>query len=899
MVYMLENRFKDKGKDIERKTKKAAKTRMTAKIAAVLLPIILKLVVVLVIVSLVATLIGGFVKIIRGEVFQWAATSTDKLQELEVVNTEQRCLNLSDEIVDELILTLMDNGLNVAKLKMLGEDEDKIEQMTDEEITTGMRKYIREYYAAELITQYPDMSDKPGDSADNRNLGEFIIDTILGGTEQERQVRKYKYQGCITLIKPDENGNVTLDENEKVTNTYLKYIAEEEFQALCNANDATVENYFTVSGNNIKVAGKTITDGIVSYYTTSLNFKAIASAYTMPMEFLLMMNLYSENPEFTYALAKMVKDSQIALAVQYNYAMHEEIVNTEAQNWIEETTHTIEKQGENGEVIQEQITIPAHWSEVYTTSTKTTIESYTPAVQLVLADTWIVKKQVEYTKKVVGPDTQVDTEEFYYPEDSRGTITTTITTESHNYVESGSIEEEKTKLVLGLLRNAEGIYNEDNLLEFEPEKRSQMKYVRYKIPNTIVERSPSANVVTGAKMMIDDLEKNESTQNQAEIMKYVMYVYTGIDQYGGATEFDQLKDLFVTKTFLSNSGSSSTLKEFIHYFEGAPEENGMYKVYADSGGILTVGYGVTITNYGDALRAAGATDLSEGALVEKSIVDAVEDSIIAQRKADVESRTAGLNLTPYQIQALVSRTFNCGLAGGLRGFETAYTQYWKESDNQLGVTENSAMYQHGLYTSCMSKPIKDAAGNTLSGLEKRRKAEWLLFKTGYYINSGTFWTSNSEFLDNFLQAAEETHKHMEANKYIYYSDPGGGALPNNIANAWTNKHTCCATYVNWALYEAGYKAEGDLPSNPHSSPELYNFFKNKFEHITSYNQLQPGDIVFVNGSGSPYSHVQIYAGNGQWYNAGSTEAIQRPNPYSQDDWAMQHFTVALRPTTPQ
>ena len=34
--------------------------------------------------------------------------------------------------------------------------------------------------------------------------------------------------------------------------------------------------------------------------------------------------------------------------------------------------------------------------------------------------------------------------------------------------------------------------------------------------------------------------------------------------------------------------------------------------------------------------------------------------------------------------------------------------------------------------------------------------------------------------------------------------------------------------------------------------------------------------------GSAPGHVQIYAGNGTWYGAGNTSAIQRPNPYPSD-----------------
>ena len=66
--------------------------------------------------------------------------------------------------------------------------------------------------------------------------------------------------------------------------------------------------------------------------------------------------------------------------------------------------------------------------------------------------------------------------------------------------------------------------------------------------------------------------------------------------------------------------------------------------------------------------------------------------------------------------------------------------------------------------------------------------------------------------------------------------------------------------------------------------------------ISNYSQLAAGDIVIMTSpGGSGIGHVQIYAGNGTWYNAGSTDAIRRPNPYSSD--ASGRFLWAWRKTT--
>ena len=46
--------------------------------------------------------------------------------------------------------------------------------------------------------------------------------------------------------------------------------------------------------------------------------------------------------------------------------------------------------------------------------------------------------------------------------------------------------------------------------------------------------------------------------------------------------------------------------------------------------------------------------------------------------------------------------------------------------------------------------------------------------------------------------------------------------------------------------------------------------------ITSYSELMPGDIVFMDTRGvnnGELAHVQIYLGDNSWYNAGNTPDI--------------------------
>lgn len=151
-----------------------------------------------------------------------------------------------------------------------------------------------------------------------------------------------------------------------------------------------------------------------------------------------------------------------------------------------------------------------------------------------------------------------------------------------------------------------------------------------------------------------------------------------------------------------------------------------------------------------------------------------------------------------------------------------------------------------------------------------------------------------------LEGAEKVHTMYEKNGWAYYTNLGQLRW-NNIDYSTNNpsKMTCCATFVGSAFYVGGVFSESEL--NKYNYNSQYGIDKICQEHgwskITSYSSLAAGDIVIMSGpgGGSAPGHVQIYAGNGTWYNAGSTNAIQRENPYSSD--ASGRFLWAWRKTS--
>lgn len=403
-----------------------------------------------------------------------------------------------------------------------------------------------------------------------------------------------------------------------------------------------------------------------------------------------------------------------------------------------------------------------------------------------------------------------------------------------------------------------------------------------------------------------EMMERESTVDFIDIVKYLLYMYDG--KYRGVTELEGFEDIFNPDEMKSVKGNSSLDQyiKYVHCWEGGGEitknakGEDCYRVNSDgSQNGSAVGYGVDIGIHGAELRKLGY-DTSIGSLIPVDVVDAIERQIREEHLNGVRAKTSGLNLKEYQIYALASRAYNCGLDGALsveRGspqlnFVDSYKKYWNSSTDDLFESKNNnANFSHKLYTQYMSKPVT-SDGEYLPGLENRRKSEWRLFQTGYYDLLDE-WHAEA---GNFLEVADQVHRDEMSWTY----STGGDLYWNNIEKSLNNpnKVTCCATYVSCVIYKAGYATETEMNSfNYNLCSTLYAFLEDKgWKVINSYNELEPGDVVFMNYGGG-FDHVQIYAGNDTWYNAGSTDAIQKNSPYSQGTWARDNFYKAIRPSS--
>lgn len=201
----------------------------------------------------------------------------------------------------------------------------------------------------------------------------------------------------------------------------------------------------------------------------------------------------------------------------------------------------------------------------------------------------------------------------------------------------------------------------------------------------------------------------------------------------------------------------------------------------------------------------------------------------------------------------------------MKGFVEAYKKY--------GDTDE-------LYTNCLNKPVT-SNGKIANGLVKRRKAEWDLFHTGYYANTNTYYAPNNggNSADIILQKAKECHDYLRNNGYKY------AQIGISIPITGQGRTIDCSSYVSWVLYEAGFtQFKGHQHTSGVFATNPYNW-----EKIYKKEDLQPGDIIVYSG------HVEIYAGDGKYFNCGGKDSIEHEAPSVYGGSSKNAFKFGLRP----
>lgn len=802
---------------------------------------------------------------------------------------------------------------------------------------------------AEIETQYPKMGKGNIDGKI-----EFERTKSDGSKQKLSFIEKDKFEELKKNYESSGDTNVlnyfTLDDNSNVVVGVLSKTTE-----MIHTNDTDIDPFDYTSTGLDKIDNETYSKTIYNISTTKINYKSAVQKYTMPFQYLWSLLVITEDKDFVLDLVDLVDKSQFVIGIYDN-------VTTTTTN--EEYTYDREKRTDTYVEldVKEDLGVtgydttrywlsdespnaagnydPRYEADYETTPYNVTYskvkETSTISTNMDKLDTWIMKSestnQYSQNNQVSQSSNTADLEDTEYeelsnsPENSENNSqllnnehALNFKKETNNYIINASSVSTTNELVT--IKNVECSYFEKRT---NRKMESTSNTTKTKNVQTVTSKeikddpnSKDSNFVTilnnntKARMIVEQIpdwlfeliEINDSTADMEDLTRYLLYKATG-NNYGVTTFDFSIYDVSKFNTNSSSTSGSSTnlLIEYIHSWEGCTSlsaDGKKYIIEIDGGGNPTVGYGIDINAHRSEFEANGYSG-NAGEEVDKDFVDSLEKQEITAAIENVKAETASLNLTGYQINALVSRYYNMGSSGWKaeregKNFVQAYEAYWnKDTDDKFELKdENAVDFSHQLYTTYM-KYVNSSNGTYLLGLERRRESEWKLFQTGYYDRIDK-WHSNSG--GNVLPAADEVHQ--DEIDWTYYTN---GLYWNDIEMSINNpnKETCCATYVSCVLYKAGYFTEDEMNSfNYNECGSLHNFLTSAgWSEISSYDELEAGDIVFMNynDGGKDYDHVQIYAGDDTWYNAGETSAIQRQSPYNQGDWARSNFFVAVRPT---
>lgn len=821
-------------------------------------------------------------------VIQTGSTSSNP----DGIKPEDRAEKTRDANPDLCIQIYFGDGNDIGVQTVFKEGDQYSQQLADilsENISSSMG--INNLLS---IADTAKFADEEGNTAslniiDNAAVTGYPSVVVLGGNLNkdpdasiiaEDGVEKYA-QGIVNGIdeyfKTDHTG-LTATEQGEVTYTSsvesriinMKYVSQETMQEYVdNGNlEEAIKCYTIDDDKNIVVATWSQNeDGSVQIKTTnSMNLKTALEKYAMPFEYLLYFYIDTDYTHFVDDLANEVMNSEIIVAVQ------DEVT----------TTHTEEYKDQRVEATLEEKT--TQYPDNPTLSRSFTTESVSTKVNLTYVSTWFVKtyqensyseavlemgdeeeKIIEVPGKVtqMGPASTIS--ENVITDNAQGIESHKKIDENGNVVrdENGNIVYETIYYTYDILErtitSVENISNTYEKGEYKTEGRENVFVQLYNKHGMI-------SKVRTSDYLFSIIENNEKTANLLDLTKYLIYKATNVLYGVGKFDFS-IYDLSNFQDTGIAMGGLDTFKEYLHSWEGntgLSEDGTKYKVGDDGAGHPTVGYGIDIYNSGflDRFLAAGY-DVSIGSYIDVEFVDALEDEEIQSAIQTVENKCAGLNLTIYQKYALVSRIYNCGSSGAFtsrngKTFVEAYNAYWNpEEDDEYGVTSNDGMYSHQLYTNYMCEPVT-SGGSYMLGLERRRKSEWILFKTGYYDTIDK-WCSQTG-TSNIVEKAVECHRYLRTNGY-YYAQAGV-----NIPITGSGRTIDCSSFVSWVLYEAGYK---EMEGYQQTS---YTFAANRWGwQEISISEAQPGDIVIYDG------HVEIVAGDAGdrflVYNCGGNASI--------------------------
>lgn len=729
----------------------------------------------------------------------------------KIVDDWDGSIKIKDEDISKVIKEIENLGFDMDDLWLLGdiekEDTDNEETLKKKQ-EEAAKKYIRKFLEAQLVTETPHYEP-----------------VIASGNAYNQ-----KTYGQVYIYRA--NDQEYINENSKATPmSWMSYSTMQEEAAKNNEKGLNaIKNHYSIDDEGKLVIAqwtKIETTGKADEVIISLKHidcKSAISQYTTPMNFFIYLTMVSQNPEFVSAVADMVKNSRIELTI-----MDTKTVNVEEEKYSftrnTKTTHETKRQGV---VINTYTTSRSRGVEQTTTTITTTV---VPTPKITYAKTWFSEQRITY--KIANQDPYHNYEKYTENEDSsladdaepgdpqaNGStswntnkcreITTDVTGTTYKEETRGNvIDKTGEKGSNGVTQDSYKNERRQVKNNFTVDDKTTFLGLLddyFKIPNSNrYEAAGKTNMVGGAEWLFGLMEKDGRLQNLEQVMRYVMYKYTGKEY--GVKELDL--SIFNIRDFsdLTSVGLKVKVGE-----TGAPEALTKQQIEE----IISKRFsGEAYNNLMSAIDAFME-------IQNRYHVNAVFAIAVAQKESSCGVNWAAIDPSTHNWYS-IRGDYNGNSIDGWRKYPS-----FKEAVNDFGKLIGTSSYYFG-------------GGNiTIGNIGKS------------YCPPGDEWSRGvSQFVKEMYESIGIT---------IYAV--GGNELQAKVVEVAQNSASygisAQAGYCQAWVYQVYYKA-GACPAGTSVCCAVH--AGQKWGVSTDWSQIQVGATVY-GYSGSKYGHVGIYIGDG-------------------------------------
>lgn len=729
----------------------------------------------------------------------------------KIVDDWDGSIKIKDEDISKVIKEIENLGFDMDDLWLLGdiekEDTDNEETLKKKQ-EEAAKKYIRKFLEAQLVIETPHYEP-----------------VIASGNAYNQ-----KTYGQVYIYRA--NDQEYINENSKATPmSWMSYSTMQEEAAKNNEKGLNaIKNHYSIDDEGKLVIAqwtKIETTGKADEVIISLkhiDYKSAISQYTTPMNFFIYLTMVSQNPEFVSAVTDMVKNSRIELTI-----MDTKTVNVEEEKYSftrnTKTTHETKRQGV---VINTYTTSRSRGVEQTTTTTTTTV---VPTPKITYAKTWFSEQRITY--KIANQDPYHNYEKYTENEDSsladdaepgdpqaNGStswntnkcreITTDVTGTTYKEETRGNvIDKTGEKGSNGVTQDSYKNERRQVKNNFTVDDKTTFLGLLddyFKIPNSNrYEAAGKTNMVGGAEWLFGLMEKDGRLQNLEQVMRYVMYKYTGKEY--GVKELDL--SIFNIRDFsdLTSVGLKVKVGE-----TGAPEALTKQQIEE----IISKRFsGEAYNNLMSAIDAFME-------IQNRYHVNAVFAIAVAQKESSCGVNWAAIDPSTHNWYS-IRGDYNGNSIDGWRKYPS-----FKEAVNDFGKLIGTSSYYFG-------------GGNiTIGNIGKS------------YCPPGDEWSRGvSQFVKEMYESIGIT---------IYAV--GGNELQAKVVEVAQNSASygisAQAGYCQAWVYQVYYKA-GACPAGTSVCCAVH--AGQKWGVSTDWSQIQVGATVY-GYSGSKYGHVGIYIGDG-------------------------------------